>query len=438
MAKIKALPVAAAVAAAMAAGSVSAVEFHGYFRAGFGLNTDGGSQVCYGDGGPNAHRVGRLGNECDTYAELSLSQNVYEKNGEAFSVHTLVAYGTNEGNTDNRGNSFQGVGEQNDPWSGQRLSFREAYAKYKMKSGTELWAGNRFYGRKDVHIWDFYYVNGSGYGAGVDNISAGPGKIAIAVRNTKWKTDGFNVDGNQPYVSTPQLDIRYNGLQLGPVGNLDLIMMVGAANPSDVQKEGLDTSQGDNMYPAYNDKTGIQLTAELSTPVLSGFNKVVLQYSTEGYGWSGFSLNNHLGDSVNIGGGGDAGRKSFRIIDHGVVKLGKKVALGYAAHYSQMKQHMFDWAARDKATSYGITVRPQFMWNDTMSTVVEAGWYEDEFPWAEKSDISKITVAQAWSPLMNGGFWARPQIRVFASFYNGDKTTDDNKTMVGAQVEAWW
>ena len=110
MAKFKALPIAAAVATALVAMSASAVEFHGYMRAGFGLNADGGSQYCYGDGGPNAHSVGRLGDECDTYAELSLSETVYEKNGEAFSVHTLVAYGTEEGNTDRRGNSFQRSG----------------------------------------------------------------------------------------------------------------------------------------------------------------------------------------------------------------------------------------------------------------------------------------------------------------------------------------
>ncbi len=462
MAKIKALPVAAAVAAALAATSVSAVEFHGYMRAGFGLNTQGGAQVCYGHGGPDAHRLGRLGDECDTYAELSLSQTVYEKNNESFSVHTLLALGTEEGTLDAgildyRGNAWQGIGSVNNnqdmnndevveggegrptPWQGQRMSFREAYAKYKMASGTEIWAGNRFYGRKDVHIWDFYYLNGSGYGAGVDNIKVGPGAFAVAVRNTKWHDVSGGADGNNPYAATPQLDIRYNGLALGSMGSLDLIMLVGKANLSDAQEAAATN---------YNDKTGVSLTAEWTLGLPGGFNKVVAQYSTQGYAWSGYGMNNHLGDGYNIGkynNGGDTqvDRKSWRLIDHGVVKFGKKFLLGYAGLVSKLDAPCCDTG---DGLRYNLAVRPQFMWNDTMSTIVELGYSSVEDPWMNKTvATNKITLAQAWSPLMNGGFWARPQIRVFVTKYGGDERVDwqggiykDYDTMFGAQVEAWW
>ncbi len=428
---------ALAAAVAMAAGNASAVDFHGYFRAGFGINTDGGSQVCYGNGGPLGHVVGRLGDECDTYAELTLSQTVYEKNNESFSIHTMLALGTpgnnnRDSNLNYRGNAWQGVSDDNgNPWTGQRFSFREAYAKYKMQSGTEIWAGNRYYGRKDAHLWDLYYLNGSGYGAGVDNINAGPGKIAIAVRETKWHTGGVAEDANQPYVSTPQLDLRYNAIQLGAVGNLDLIALFGKPNYSDAQKAG----QVDGTD--YSSKAGVSLTAELSTAVLSGFNKVVLQYSTNGYGFSGYGVQNHLGDGYNASAPGDVqdDRKSFRIIDHGVIKLGKQLHLGYGVLYSQLDNPGSD----KKGKRFSVAVRPQFVWNDTMSTMVELGYYNQEDPWeADAADLNKITLAQAWSPLMNGGFWARPQIRVFATFYGGDRAMDQSKTMVGAQVEAWW
>lgn len=465
MAKFKALPIAAAVATALVAMSASAVEFHGYFRAGFGLNVDGGSQVCYGTGGPDNHKAGRLGDECDMYAELSLSETVFEKNGEKFSVHTLVAYGTPEGFTDKRGNSFQGVSDDStSPWSGQRMSLREAYGLYTMKSGTALWAGNRFYGRKDVHINDWYYVNGSGQGAGIENIKAGPGAIAVAVRNVKWKN--ISGDSNQPYTATPIVDLRYSGIQLGSLGSLDLIFMAGKAHLSDAQKEGKSTNRGDyvytydpitgaavdvngdgvinkadgtDIYAAYNNKAGYQLTAEWSLPVLGGFNKLVGQYSTEGFGWSGFGMNNHLGDGFNVDGGGDVGRKSWRVIDHGLVKFGKQVDLAYMGFYSQFDQFMYTWANDDKGTAYGATVRPMFKWNDVMSTQLEVGFYEEELPWqVESENLSKVTLAQAWSPLQNGGFWARPQLRLFVSKYAGDKKTDKNDTMFGAQVEAWW
>jgi maltoporin len=438
--KLKTLAVA--VTAATISSSAFALDFNGYFRAGFGMNADGGSQVCYGNGGPPSHKVGRLGDECDTYAELSLSQAVVERpTGEKFSIHTLMALGTpNNGDRDSsvnyRGNSWQGVADNNDdPWSGQRFSFREAYAKYIMASGMELWAGNRYYGRKDVHINDWYYVNGSGYGVGVDNINVGLGQLAFAVRETKWlnlatDADGNLADGNQPYTSTPIVDVRWKGVDIG-LGSLEFIAMAGKANLSKAQEDAI----GD-----YNDKTGFQGTVEWTLGYAAGFNKLVAQYSTEGFGWSGFGMNNHLGDSLNVSGGGDKDRKSWRIIDHGVYKAGQNFDIGYSAFYSKLDQPMYDWASKDNGTAYGITLRPRYLWNDTMSTQLEVGYYSEDMPWqSEAQDLNKVTLAQAWSPLKEkGGFWARPEIRVFVSSYGGDMTTENNKVTYGAQVEAWW
>lgn len=39
--------IAAAVAATLAAGSAFAVDFHGYMRAGVGVNADGGQQLTF-------------------------------------------------------------------------------------------------------------------------------------------------------------------------------------------------------------------------------------------------------------------------------------------------------------------------------------------------------------------------------------------------------
>ncbi len=431
--KLKTLAVA--ITAATISSSAFALDFNGYFRAGFGMNADGGSQVCYGTGGPSSHTVGRLGDECDTYAELAFSQAVVERpTGEKFSIHTLLALGTNEGTVDSRGNSWQGVGDyesDSGPWDGQRMSFREAYAKYIMASGTEIWAGNRYYGRKDVHINDWYYVNGSGYGAGVDNIDVGLGQIAVAVRHTKWHDVSGGADGNQPYTSTPQLDLRWKGVDIG-LGSLDLIAFVGKANLSDAQEQ--------NGATDYNDKTGVALTAEWSVGLSGGFNKLVAQYATEGYAWNGYGMNNHQGDGYNVGnyggGGHDQGRKSWRVIDHGVVKFGRHVDMGWSAFYSQLDNP----GSADKGKRYGATIRPRYLWNNTMSTILEAGYYAHNDPWeSETSDLNKIALAQAWSPLQEkGGFWARPEIRVFVAKFGGDGAVDNNDTMYGAQVEAWW
>ena len=52
---------------------LSAFEFHGYFRSGYGLNGEGGQQVAFQ--APGAGAKYRLGNEAETYSELIFVNN---------------------------------------------------------------------------------------------------------------------------------------------------------------------------------------------------------------------------------------------------------------------------------------------------------------------------------------------------------------------------
>ena len=188
--KAKWLPISAGVALALGSFSASAVDFHGYFRAGVQNNlTNGGAVYCFGNGNAG-HLMGRLGDECDTYAEIALTQEVFNKAKNKFTVNTLVAWGSAEGNWDKQGNSWQGLGKGGDragengdsAWNGQRASLREAWAGYTLPMGAQIWAGKRFYQRKDIHILDFYYLNDSGTGAGVEGIPVGNlGQASFAV-----------------------------------------------------------------------------------------------------------------------------------------------------------------------------------------------------------------------------------------------------------------
>ncbi|MGL5975866.1 MAG: carbohydrate porin, partial [Aeromonas sobria] len=96
-----------------------------------------------------------------------------------------------------------------------------------------------------------------------------------------------------------------------------------------------------------------------------------------------------------------------------------------------------------------IVARPMYKWNDVMKTIVELGYYKDNVEKtgsAKKStDGTKYTLAQAWSA--GPGFWARPEIRVFASYVQQDDTfrpstagglKEDNAWNFGVQAEAWW
>lgn len=70
MITLRKLPLAVAVAAGVMSAQALAVDFHGYARSGIGWTGSGGEQQCFQATG--AQSKYRLGNECETYAELKL------------------------------------------------------------------------------------------------------------------------------------------------------------------------------------------------------------------------------------------------------------------------------------------------------------------------------------------------------------------------------
>src|SRR6056297_3339901 len=56
--------------------------FFGYARSGIGSTASGGSQTCFKAAGAPAKY--RLGNECETYAELGLGANLFDQQGTSF------------------------------------------------------------------------------------------------------------------------------------------------------------------------------------------------------------------------------------------------------------------------------------------------------------------------------------------------------------------
>lgn len=148
MITLRKLPLAVAVAAGVMSAQAMAVDFHGYARSGIGWTGSGGEQQCFQTTG--AQSKYRLGNECETYAELKLGQEVWKEGDKSFYFDTNVAYS---------------VAQQND-WEATDPAFREANVQGKnlieWLPGSTIWAGKRFYQRHDVHMIDFYYWDISG------------------------------------------------------------------------------------------------------------------------------------------------------------------------------------------------------------------------------------------------------------------------------------
>ena len=439
------LPLSAAVALALSSVAASAVDFHGYFRAGAQASTQGGEVYCLGNGNIG-HKVGRLGDECDTYAELTLNQEVYNKANNKWTLNTLVAYGTAEGNRDLQGDSWQGVGGDG-PWNGQRLSIRELWTGYQTDAGYQIWAGKRFYQRKDIHLLDLYYLNDSGYGAGIEGIDVGMGNLAFAV--TKWANDGTSDYNRNVY----KLDARWNGIPVGPLGNLDASVIYALPFISEQQEANAAGNARANRA-----NSGALVTLDLNTAVNSDsvnlMNHFVVQYGTNGFGYIGQN-GNHAGDNYTP----DLDDTGVRVIDWGTLDAGN-FGLGYSliwAHVDNGDDHKAagaTWTTERSGWIYSIVLRPEYKWTEFTRTTLELGYSSQKTNgWmapGEDPDVYKVTLAQQFTP--GKGFWTRPAIRFYVSYIGGDefangwdvgyknknKDGDEYQITVGTQVEAWW
>ena len=473
------LPLSAAVALALSSVAASAVDFHGYLRAGAQANTNGGNVYCLGTG-EKGHKVGRLGDECDTYSEFALTQEVYNKANNKWTVNTLFAFGTyeasddyNDAPVDLQGNAWQGTGgAQNrgdtwtNPWGGQRVSARELWTGYQTDAGYQIWAGKRFYQRKDIHILDLYYLNNSGYGAGIEGIDVGLGNLSFAV--TKWandrsvkriKADAWDgAENDHTLIPTNRnvykLDARWNGIPVG-FGTIDAAVIYALPFISDHQRD-IDGSSRSTQA-----NSGALVTLEhnsaVNTDSVNLMNKFVVQYGTNGFGYVG-QFKNHAGENYTP----DIDIQGVRLIDWGTLDVGN-FGLGYSllwGHINVGKDHNANgnnaWTYDRSGWEYSVVLRPEYKWTEFTRTTLELGYSKMKATgWVaatgdDDPDAYKVTLAQQFTP--GKGFWTRPAIRFYVSYIGGDefaegwavgyknknKDGDEHQITVGTQVEAWW
>ncbi|APG20869.1 maltoporin [Kosakonia radicincitans DSM 16656] len=441
MITLRKLPLALAITAGILSAQAGAVDFKGYARSGIGWTGSGGEQQCFQATGAGAKY--RLGNECETYAELKLGQEVWKEGDKSFYFDTNVAYS---------------VSQQND-WEATSPAFREANVQGKnlidALPGATIWAGKRFYQRHDVHMIDFYYWDISGPGAGLENVDLGFGKLSLAA--TRSSESGGSVTFSSPGVydvvkdtANDVFDVRLAGLQTNPDGMLELGFDYGRANKTDNYR-----------YVNDNDsKDGWMFTAEHTQSMLKGYNKFVLQYATDAMTTQGKGIPQgtyQSGDYDDFVGGNNDG-KLWRVLDHGAITLSEKWDLMYVGMYQ--KQDLDSKLGTDWWT---VGVRPMYKWTPIMSTLLEVGY--DNVKSQQTGDRNsqyKITLAQQWQA--GDSIWSRPAIRIFATYAkwdekwgyikNGDSVTrfaaandsgftttsrgDNDEWSFGAQMEIWW
>jgi maltoporin len=189
---------------------VNSFEFHGYFRSGYGLNSVGGQQVAFE--APGADAKYRLGNEAETYAELIFVNNWLnpQHSSDKAWMRTEFMVEANTTNSANAASFPNGIGND-------QFRFREAFVQagniFESQPNAKFWAGERYYRRQHIDIDDFYPLDLSGYGAGVEDLNVRIGKLAVAFLNAA-RPDIVTTNGN---LAKSNIDVRLYDIK-GPGG----------------------------------------------------------------------------------------------------------------------------------------------------------------------------------------------------------------------------
>src|SRR5215467_8143591 len=151
-------------------------EFHGYFRSGYGFNSEGGQQV--GFAAPGAGAKYRLGNEAETYGEFIFVNNWInpERTSDQAWIKTEVMLEANTSDSASYSNFNSSTG--NDQFR-LREVFVQAGNIFESQPNAKFWAGERYYRRQHIEIDDFYPLDMSGYGAGFEDMDVRFGKLAL-------------------------------------------------------------------------------------------------------------------------------------------------------------------------------------------------------------------------------------------------------------------
>jgi maltoporin len=418
------------------------VDFHGYFRAGYGRDDKGGPQV--GFQAPGALSKYRLGNEAENYGELTFGKNFYVP-----SLFSLDANerpdGTPTGPIARVQTTISIYNPYQDLLSSGNTSFGwpEIYASIgnvvASQPSMKFWAGSRYYRRQDIHISDFFYYNMSGTGGGIEDFELPFGKLAFAWIGAA-STSGFSDlpqpdPNNKAGFSKANWDLRLYDVPL-PLGKGEFGVVYAR------EDTGLDAS-GQSVPGSDGVSVNFLHTAEKFISQ-DGVNKFSLQYGTGPAktltsGFETYVLPQGLfirPDAQNSW--------RFRATEHFTANINEHFAIGPALVYQ-----ITDYTQNGGLVQWASTgVRPIFYLNKYISLALEGG-----VDWVKNDELGtsdylwKITFAPQVS--LGNRFFSRPVIRAFVTYANwgdnfrgqvggNDYMNETQGLTYGVQMEAWW
>lgn len=390
-----------------------AFEFHGYLRSGTGLNGEGGQMVTFR--APGAGAKYRLGNEAETYGEMIFVNNwlnpMHDPDKAWMRSEVLIQADTTQSNNYASTDNFR---------------FREAFIQMgnliPSQPMAKFWAGERYYRRQNIDINDFYILDMSGYGGGVEDLNVKVGMVALAYL-TGAKED--IVTNNGTYTKS-NLDARLYGVRAlgGEVG-----------------------FWGDYSYA----KGGTLPSGEL-VPSVGGYAFGVGHALKEWLGgYNAISFQYGVGAASNFSTGVDdptpylPDAHTFRFTESGVIQPNDSFAVQPVVVY----QYQTNGNHQDGSNTWlSLGARPVFFFTEHLSLATEFGLDRTSNGLGQYEGwVRKFTIA----PQIGAGrkFFSRPRLRMFFTYANWSQGLEGyvgtpvykNKTSglsFGLQGESWW
>ena len=403
---------------AVAKALLKGFEYHGYLRSGFAANGEGGDQVYFE--APGAGSKYRLGNETDTYGELRFVENYSpEEKGPFFKTDVLLSFSTEENNNDDKEND--------------KFSIRESYAQmgnFDWAPGVSFWAGQRFYRRHDIYMIDYYYLDTSGYGGGVEGIKIGDfSKLAVAYLGGSIDTYEFPKVGR---VAKNSIDIRLYDIDM-PLGKGVVWLYPSAVKGGSYT----DTSGKSQVYNSAGGFAGGFMHIMDKPLGIEGYNNFSVQYGTGSSAEFTPTISSPDPKLKN--------RRRFRITNSGVIQPNEHFSTMYTFVYQAYDNGM-NGESMEYWTSGGL--RPIYFFNENVALAFEFGM-DNVTNQSEgySGTLCKMTLAPELR--FDNTFFGRPVVRAYATYAlwsNGFKGRvgqlayeDETAGLTfGLQMESWW
>jgi len=411
-----------------------AVQWNGYFRAGFTSNEEGSASGNATIQAPNAGAFYRLGGGESNYAAWNLNRKFNADSG----AWARAYFGSVYEDRDARRWVFD--------TSEKTIFMDKAYVEFgnlDFAPDVTFWAGRVNFGY-DVHILDRKYYEIRSPGIGVKGIDVGNGKMDLFITS-------HDTDSDDTYTDESGTTVEYSDGARPRTHTLGLEYKTGSwwiatslqTNSNDDAYQVTKTIDGaSDTYDAEAATFGAHLmvhyTQDSFFGLTDGRTKYVAQYAT---GTSAAFLGRN-GDTNQSNKDG----QNYRFLVDGLAQLGKW-DINTVALIQQKDDVDFEGS---KNTWWTIGVRPSYYVTDNFAMQFEAGYvgssYESD---SEKESGGLTTLTIAPTLKLKSSFFSRPELRLYATYanYSGDydasgldgyDSSDEDSFTFGAQAETWF